>query len=222
MSNDALRWAFRLKMRDPSAKAVLVALAEHANAQWTCWPSIARLCLFTSLSERTVRRTLRRLTADQVITLVERPGQSWLFTLTAPPRSACPPSPVTMTPPPVTVTPESSRTPTEPPGECHASSSDSRGTRLAADWQPGPDERRYALERGLDPDLLAEEFRNYWCAVPGIRGRKLDWAATFRNRCLQRAGWRHRGGRRDGLARGADGVAAAAERVLRRRGLDLA
>ena len=69
---------------------------------------------------------------------------------------------------------------------------------------------------------LAEEFRNYWCAVPGARGRKLDWAATFRNRCLQRTGFHHPGARREGLARRTDGVAAAAERVLQRRGLGVA
>lgn len=215
MSNAALRWAFQLEMRDPSAKAVLIALADHANEQWTCWPSVARLCRFTSLSERTVRRALRRLTADGLISLAERPGQSWMVTLTAPPRSGCPPTPVTVSPTPVAMAPESSTTLTEPPGDSHASRSEARGTRLAPDWRPGPAERAYAHDRGLDPDLLAEEFRTYWCAVPGARGRKLDWPATFRNRCLQRAG-------RAPLARRADGVAAAAERVLRRRGLDLA
>ena len=218
MSIAALRWAFRLEMRDPSAKAVLIALAEHANEQWACWPSVARLCRFTSLCERAVRSAMHRLAAAGVITMAPRPGRTPLYTLAgdAPPPRHEP----HLTP--AAGAPESPRTPTEPPGECHAPSSDCRGTRLAADWRPGPDERRYALERGLDPDLLAEEFRNYWCALPGARGRKLDWAATFRNRCLQRSGVRHRGVRREGVARGADGVAASAERVLRRRGLDLA
>lgn len=216
MSNAALRWAFQLEMRDPSAKAVLIALADHANEQWTCWPSVARLCLFTALGERTVQRALRRLSADGRITLCDRHGQSRLVTLVADDTpSQRHPSPVTVTPTPVTVTPEPSITPTEPPGDSHARCSEARGTRLAPDWRPGPAERAYAHDRGLDPDLLAEEFRTYWCAVPGARGRKLDWPATFRNRCLQRAG-------RTAIALRADGVAAAAERVLRRRGLDLA
>lgn len=232
MSIAALRWAFQLEMRDPTAKAVLIALADHANDDGKCWPSVARLCLFTSLADRTVRRALRRLSAEGLITLVERSNQTSVVTLpvtlTAPARSERPPSPVAVTPPPVTVTPEPSRAPSEPPGEpssargraatkehVHVASSEPRGTRLAADWRPDAAERHYARERGLDPDRIAEEFRNYWCAVPGARGRKLDWPATFRNRCLQRAG-------REGLARGGDGVVAAAERVLQRRGLGLA
>ena len=231
-------------MHDPTAKAVLIALADHANDDWTCWPSVTRLGLFTALSERTVQRALRRLTAEGLITLVARQNQSCLITLIAddspvaatplsPP--ACHRSPVTVTPTPVTLTPEPSGTPTEPPVEPssprtrgttqespHAVAAESRGSRLAADWQPSAAERRYAIERGLDPGLIAEEFRNYWLAVPGSRGRKLDWAATFRNRCLQRAGLHHQGARRENLARRGDGVVAAAERVLQRRGLGLA
>lgn len=81
MSNDALRWAFHLPMRDATAKAVLIALADHANGAWTCWPSVARLCQFTALGERTVRRALRRLSASGAIRLVERPRQTSLVTL---------------------------------------------------------------------------------------------------------------------------------------------
>lgn len=232
MSNDALRRAFHVPMRDPTAKAVLVALAEHANEQWTCWPSVRRLCLFTGLAERTVRYALRRLVSMGAITLTERPNQTCMVMLdrtwpgmsctpagdAPPPLRPVHPPPAADAPTPASVAPESSRTLNEPSGQmetAHAATAEPRGTRLAADWRPGPDERRYALARGLDPDRLAEEFRNYWCAVPGARGRKLDWPATFRNRCLQRAG-------REGLARGGDGVVAAAERVLQRRGLGLA
>ena len=32
------------------------------------------------------------------------------------------------------------------------------------------------------PGSEAAEFLDYWCAVPGARGLKLDWAATWRNR----------------------------------------
>jgi len=202
MSNAALRWAFHLQMRDPSAKAVLVALADHADERGICWPSVARLCRFTSLAERTVRAALHRLVDAGAISLGERPGQTCIVTLLTPAADAPPPrqephpSPAAGAPTPAAAAPESSRTPTETPGEHHASPIEPRGTRLAADWRPAPAERGYAIERGLDPDLLAEEFRNYWCAVPGAR--------------------------REVLARSADGVAAAAERVLRRRGLGVA
>ena len=36
-------------------------------------------------------------------------------------------------------------------------------------------------EPDLDPDKTFEEFRDYWIAVPGAKGVKLDWFATFKN-----------------------------------------
>jgi hypothetical protein len=32
---------------------------------------------------------------------------------------------------------------------------------------------------------VAAEFRDYWAAVPGQKGVKLDWPATWRNRIRQ-------------------------------------
>jgi len=57
-----------------------------------------------------------------------------------------------------------------------------RGSRLPADF---PTDAEIALCRqerpDLDADLVAAKFRDYWCAVPGAKGRKLDWPATWRN-----------------------------------------
>ncbi|HKV00326.1 MAG TPA: DUF1376 domain-containing protein [Vineibacter sp.] len=117
-----------------------------------------------------------------------------------------------------------------PSGECHEADADSiaverarRGTRLAPDWRPSDTERAFAAGLGFDAEQVAAEFRDYWHAVPGQRGRKLDWAATFRNRCRALAG---RDGRRrppggDGAGRAGDpaGIAGAAARVIARRGL---
>ena len=33
----------------------------------------------------------------------------------------------------------------------------------------------------LDPNRVADEFRDYWIAKPGKEGRKADWQATWRN-----------------------------------------
>lgn len=62
------------------------------------------------------------------------------------------------------------------------------GTRLPDNWKPLPSDRDFAKDLGLDPDLTADEFRDYWTALPGARGRKLDWSKTFRNRCRELAG----------------------------------
>ena len=48
-----------------------------------------------------------------------------------------------------------------------------RGTRLPPDWSPRP-------EDGQDEGELAK-FRDYWTAVAGAKGVKLDWDATWRN-----------------------------------------
>ena len=60
---------------------------------------------------------------------------------------------------------------------------DPKGSRLPADWTL-PDEWRTwaAAERpDLDPDKVAESFRDFWVGKPGKDGRKSDWYATWRN-----------------------------------------
>jgi hypothetical protein len=63
-----------------------------------------------------------------------------------------------------------------------------RGTRILDDWKLTPELRGFASDLGLDPDVTREGFVDYWRGVPGARGRKLDWPATFRNRCRDLAG----------------------------------
>jgi len=48
-----------------------------------------------------------------------------------------------------------------------------RATRLPDTWHP-------RTEDGLD-NLELAKFRDYWKAVPGQKGTKLDWDATWRN-----------------------------------------
>lgn len=43
--------------------------------------------------------------------------------------------------------------------------------------------RAWAADHAPDIDLTeaTDRFRDYWVAVPGARGLKLDWTATWRN-----------------------------------------
>ncbi|MGV6876663.1 hypothetical protein ACUSIJ_28855 [Pseudochelatococcus sp. B33] len=62
-----------------------------------------------------------------------------------------------------------------------------KGTRIPDDWSPSPEDRQYALSKGIPADKIdevAEEFLNHWQIEPGARGRKLDWSKTWRNRCI--------------------------------------
>lgn len=58
-----------------------------------------------------------------------------------------------------------------------------KGSRIPEDFKPDPAE---AQALGLPLALAlseAERFRDYWIGVPGQRGRKRDWPATWRNWC---------------------------------------
>lgn len=70
--------------------------------------------------------------------------------------------------------------------------SKARGTRLPDGWQP--DQALADWTRANAPaaatTLEVERFRDYWTAQPGAKGRKTDWAATWRNwarRCQEQA-----------------------------------
>lgn len=56
-------------------------------------------------------------------------------------------------------------------------------SRLPADWVPSQaDEDFLRTERqDLRLEATASRFRDYWIAQPGVKGRKVDWSATWRN-----------------------------------------
>ena len=72
MSITALNWAFSAKVKSSNAKFILVALSNYADEDGYCYPSQARLARDTGQSERSVRRHLAQLEADQWITRSER------------------------------------------------------------------------------------------------------------------------------------------------------
>lgn len=60
MSIEAVAWAFRQPMKS-SAKFVLVAMANCANADWECWPSEAHLAEMTGQNRKTIVENIKRL-----------------------------------------------------------------------------------------------------------------------------------------------------------------
>lgn len=56
-----------------------------------------------------------------------------------------------------------------------------RGTRLPEDFLLTPARSRIASDEGLDAARVFAKFRDYWVSVPGAKGVKLDWDATWRN-----------------------------------------
>jgi hypothetical protein len=69
-----------------------------------------------------------------------------------------------------------------------------RGTALPIDFAVTEEHRAFCSAQGLpSPDKEIEKFRDYWNALPGARGRKSDWNATFRNWLRKAAEYRGNG-----------------------------
>lgn len=61
MSVEAINWAFSQPVKHSTAKFVLVAMANCADAELLCWPSIPYLVEKTSQDRKTVQENMRRL-----------------------------------------------------------------------------------------------------------------------------------------------------------------
>jgi hypothetical protein len=75
-------------------KAVLISLADNANDEGVCWPSVARISQRTCLAERTVQTAIKWLGTVGLLSVRERMGRSTMYTLTpaayAPPQESHP------------------------------------------------------------------------------------------------------------------------------------
>ena len=179
MSIEMLNWAFHLQMDSPTDKLVLIALADHANHDGASWPSIARLCLFTALSERTVRAALRRLEAAGILHTEQTNGRTnryWLTPAADTPGESYPPPRQEMPPTPAATAPKPPITTNEPPSPL----TKRRSHRLPLDWQPEPHDRDWARQAypTVEVDDETDRFRDYW---HGNGKSMVDWRATWRN-----------------------------------------
>lgn len=78
---------------------------------------------------------------------------------------------------------EEVNTPTEPNGSVAPKGAETgRGTRIPENWSPVPDyePEAFGLNRSQH-DAELTKFLDYWRSVPGAKGRKSDWSATWRN-----------------------------------------
>jgi hypothetical protein len=72
MSVRMINWAFAQKICSPSAKFVLVTLADYANDEGECWPSFGKIELKTELSRATIIRSISLLKQKGLITVFHR------------------------------------------------------------------------------------------------------------------------------------------------------
>lgn len=81
MSLDAIRAAFEVTGIDPTAKFVLVAIANRANADGRAWPSAAALAADTGLHRASIFRAIDTLVEADVLTVIHRKGRSNVLTV---------------------------------------------------------------------------------------------------------------------------------------------
>jgi len=68
MSLDALKWAWEQDCPNATSKLVLMALADHANSDGECWPSMKRIAQLTGVSSRQVSTHIVALEALGYVT----------------------------------------------------------------------------------------------------------------------------------------------------------
>ena len=81
MSNTALAWAMKQPVTPLGTKCVLIILADKANEQGECWPSLTELRKVTSLSDRQIRRHVDLLAAEGYVETEQRGRASNLYRL---------------------------------------------------------------------------------------------------------------------------------------------
>lgn len=97
-------------------KSVLISLADNANDDGLCWPSIATICERTCLSIRAVQDALGWLEESQVVRRIDRAGRSNHFYITPKAYTPAPAAPrIRRTPQQVHPTPAASAP--QPPQE---------------------------------------------------------------------------------------------------------
>lgn len=78
---------------------------------------------------------------------------------------------------------------TRPTKKTSSSSRRTRGTRIPDDFAMTPEMIAWGQEHfpSLNGEAITAEFVDYWRAVPGAKGIKLDWVATWRNQVRRAA-----------------------------------
>jgi hypothetical protein len=169
---------FDSKTLGPTERLVMLALADHADDEGRCYPSIARLCERTGLSERAVQSHVKALTAAGYLAVMLNAGPKGCnvyFVRPAPPqdmhpavnapRRTCALPPQDVRPTPAGRAPEPSGTINEPPKE--------NGVSFAEFWDRWPEKKAKVSAEKAWARLPAEDRRV-------ASARCADWFRAWR------------------------------------------
>lgn len=186
---------------------LLLALADVADDNGHCWPSVGHLADKTKLSRATVQRRLKALRESGRIVTTGQKGTSNVYGIVLDvPQGEAPTPPQSDTTQPhfeggLNLTPVS---PSEAGGASPVRqgvphkgealhvidtpptrhSAAKRGGRIAEDFTPSPASLAWAQREypGADLKRITEEFVDYWLSAAGRTAVKLDWDRTWKNR----------------------------------------
>lgn len=192
-------WALEVSS---TQKLVLVCLADHADDAGGCWPSIQRICTRTGLGKTAVIEAIGVLEQAGYVNANRSNGRHTTYQLLlqvaskpvrqadryasrtgsrrgmAPVREAIEPDRQAVEPGRQADTNRQEPSLNRPKEQAEKKR---KGFPLPMDWQPTEEDVAFAREHNVDPQVEAAKFRDYWHAIPGAKGRKCDWSATWRN-----------------------------------------
>lgn len=142
MSIKAVSWAFDQQIKDPLAKLVLIAVADHINeSTGDAWPSVERLEQMTCASRSTVLRKLKMLESSGFLQRQKRFNKTDLYSLNL----------VGVTQTGVTQTPlEVSHRHTNHNRTVIINNKGKAKKQKLVDWQPDDADKQYATDLGID------------------------------------------------------------------------
>lgn len=207
MSVQAITLALALRDVSASEKLVAIVLANYADDKGRAWPSQKTISEQTCLTPRTVRAALVSLCERGIIHREERTRNDGsrstdLITFQWGAEAASgggemvsggvgKPLPGGGEMVSGLTTFEPSTEPSSEPLEGEdAQTKPTNATRIPDNWTPDTEGWRFAAQHLGDDGAVADEldrFLDYWRGVPGAKGRKLDWPATWRNWCRRSA-----------------------------------
>lgn len=164
-------------------KLVLLALADCANDEGLCWPSIATLERKTNAGRRTVQRSIRALESAGILKRQEVPGKGCKYYITLRQTdTGAGKSPVPESAPTgATVAPKPSRT-----------TSNKRASAIPDNWKPEPfavGTKSHQAMASWSADDLAAQIEHFTAHHRGKGSKFVDWQSAWATWVLNSRKW---------------------------------
>lgn len=188
----SLAWDLPLSSTE---KLVLLALADCANDEGECWPSIATIGRKACIGERSVQRSIQSLKDQGHLTRIEVTGKGCRYIIhprqSATPATVAPVTQVTSPPPqchptPATVAPKPSMNHQEPPKKIK----EARAHSLPDGWVPILTAASQAIVDGWPPGMFETELDKFRDHAADKGRTSKDWQAAFRTWIKNADNWK--------------------------------